>query len=152
MIKKNLMSETSNFLNIKEFMNTFTGWKLMKKKLLLHGCVLLILILLICGCTEQTAIKQKTEPEPSENMLPRIQECRTEYFDSNDSATVFFIAVATDDDGTIVMYSWNLSDGFKSNEQSFVHTFSHAGAYQAQLTVMDDKGAINSTSITGYVY
>lgn len=124
----------------------------MKKEILIYGFVLLLIILLFGGCTEQTAIKEKTEPVLSENKLPIIQECRAEYFDTSDSATVFFIAVATDDDGTIVLYSWNLSDGFKSNEQSFVHTFSHAGAYQAQLTVMDDKGAINSTSITGYVY
>jgi hypothetical protein len=141
---------TSNFLNIHKFMSISVGLRFMKKHILLLGCFILIAILLFAGCTEQTAIKQKTKL--SDNLLPRIQECRTEYFDSSSTATVFFIGVATDDDGTIVLYSWNLSDGFKTNEQSFVHTFSYTGAYQATLTVMDDKGAINTTTITVYVY
>lgn len=126
----------------------------MKKQMMACGIFLLLILimLLFCGCTEQTATKKQTETVLSENKLPVIQECRVEYFDRNNPATVFFVGAASDDDGTIILYSWNISDGFTSNEQSFVHTFSHPGVYQARLTVMDDKGATNSTSITVYVY
>lgn len=124
----------------------------MKKQIVACGVFLLLIILLFSGCTEQTATKKQTETVVSENKLPMIQECRVEYFDISNPATVFFVGAASDEDGTVVLYSWNISDGFTSHEQSFVHTFPHPGVYQARLTVRDDKGATNSTSITVYVY
>jgi PKD repeat protein len=123
----------------------------MKKRMVITGVVLLCLLLL-SGCTEQTATQQTPQPSLITNKAPKIEECQVDYFDRNNPATVFFVGAASDIDGTVVLYSWNISDGFTSNEQSFVHTFSHPGVYQARLTVMDDKGAINSTSIAVYVY
>lgn len=133
-------------------MNRFVGWLMMKKHVFICGVFLLFTLLFLSGCTEQTATKQAPEPSLLKNKVPMIEECRVEYFDRSSPATVFFVGVASDTDGTVVLYSWNISDGFTSNEQSFVHTFAHPGVYQARLTVMDDKGATNSTSITVYVY
>jgi PKD repeat protein len=125
----------------------------MKKQFMAVVCIVLLGILFVCGCTEQTAVKEKSnEPSIPSNTLPMIQDCHAEYFDMSTSATVYLVGVASDNDGTVVLYSWNLSDGFTTNQQSFIHTFPHPGAYQARLTVMDDKGATNSTSITVYVY
>ena len=123
----------------------------MNKHMVVPGVVVLFLLLL-SGCTEQTATQQTPSSPLTANQVPRVEECRVEYFDRNDPATVFFVGVASDADGIVVLYSWNISDGFTINQQSFVHTFSHPGVYQAQLTVMDDKGAVNSTSIAVYVY
>jgi hypothetical protein len=133
-------------------MKIYLGWMFMKKELMVGGIFFLLVFLILCGCTEQTATKEKTEPSLTENSRPVIQECHAEYFDKNNSATIYFYAIATDFDGTVVLYSWNLTDGFTSTEQSFIHTFSHPGAYQARLTVMDDKGMTNTTSITVYIY
>jgi PKD repeat protein len=126
----------------------------MKKHMMgVVGIVLFLILLFFSGCTEQTATKENTEePILSDNKPPIIQECRVEYFDTSSSSTVYFVGVAFDDDGTVVLYSWNLSDGFRTSEQSFIHTFQNPGSYLAQLTVMDDEGALNSTSIVVYVY
>jgi chitodextrinase len=123
----------------------------MKKELFVGGAVFLLVFLLLSGCAEQTATKEKTEPVLSENVRPVIEECRAEYFDRNDSATIYFYSLASDPDGTVVQYSWNLSDGSTSNEQSFIHTFIIPGTYQVHLTVMDDKGLTNTTSIAVHV-
>ena len=125
----------------------------MKKHMIVVGIVLFLIILFFSGCTEQTATKENTEEQVLlENKPPIIQECRVEYFDRNSSSTIYFLGVASDDDGSVVLYSWNLSDGFTSNEQSFIHTSQYPGAYLAWLTVMDDDGAVNSTSTVAYVY
>ena len=123
----------------------------MKKELRVGGVVFLLVFLMLSGCAEQTATKEKTQPYLTENIRPVIQECRAEYFDRNDSATIYFYSIASDPDGTIMQYSWNLTDGSTSNEQSFIHTFILPGVYQARLTVMDDKGLTNTTSIVVYV-
>jgi hypothetical protein len=128
------------------------GWFTMKKNMFIIGAFLLFTLLFLSGCTEQTATKQAAESALAKNKAPVIEECRVEYFDRGNPAIVFFVGVASDADGTVVLYSWNISDGFTTNEQSFVHTFAHPGVYLARLTVMDDKGATNSTSTTAYVY
>lgn len=109
-------------------------------------------VLLCSGCLEQTALQKETDDLLAMNTPPRILECRVQYFDTSDSLTVYFVGVGTDDDGNITRYLWSLSDGFRTNDPSFVHTFSHPGTYLARLTITDDGGAINTSSITVYVY
>jgi PKD domain len=124
------------------------GWMSVKIELMVWGVVVLLISIILSGCAEQTAMKENTEQTLKENKPPIIQECRAEYFDRNNPATVFFVGSASDEDGTVILYSWNLSDGFTSKEQSFIHTFLQPGIYQAWLTVMDDKGMTNTSTIT----
>jgi hypothetical protein len=112
------------------------------KKYFIRGGSIVFLCIILSGCADQTAVREQTDHLP-----PIIDACRADYFDRNDSMTMLFVGSASADNGTIVLYSWNLSDGFTTNEQSFIHTFSHPGVYQARLTVMDDKGATNTTLI-----
>ena len=52
-----------------------------------------------------------------------------------------------DSDGTIAGYSWNLGDGTSSNQAVVNHVFAQSGAYQVTLTVSDNDGLTNSTSL-----
>jgi hypothetical protein len=122
----------------------------MKKELMVCGVVFLFMCILLSGCAQQTATKEKTE-SPTIDKPPIIDESRVEYFDRNNSATRFFVGSASDIDGTVVLYTWNLSDGFTTNEQSFIHSFAQPGVYQARFTVMDDKGLTNTSLIIVYV-
>jgi PGF-CTERM protein len=65
--------------------------------------------------------------------------------------TVLFDASgATDPDGTIRSYDWNLTgDGSADKTGTTVsHTYTAAGEYDVTLTVTDDDGATNATSTT----
>ena len=48
---------------------------------------------------------------------------------------------STDDDGTIVSYSWDFGDGSNGSDASAEHTYSAPGKYEVVLTVTDDGGA-----------
>jgi len=64
------------------------------------------------------------------------------------NAWVQFDATASaDSDGSIVSYSWNLGDGSTDNGSLVWHRFSAAGTYVVTLTVTDDDGATDSTSL-----
>ena len=107
-----------------------------------------LVVVLLSGCLEQTATQEKKEePLFTENALPQIQECKTEYYDRWNSGTVYFVAYAYDPDGNVTSYRWRLSDGYSTTEQSFVHTFQQPGMYHAELMVTDNEGAVNSTEI-----
>jgi PKD repeat protein len=59
----------------------------------------------------------------------------------------FSSTASYDPDGTIVSYLWDFGDGNTSNEPNPVHSYSEPGNYTVTLTVIDDKGASNSTSV-----
>jgi PKD repeat protein len=52
-----------------------------------------------------------------------------------------FSAFATDLDGTITGYSWDLGDGNTAKVDSITHSYSTPGNYMVRLTVQDDEGA-----------
>jgi len=52
-----------------------------------------------------------------------------------------------DPDGYITNYSWDLGDGAISEGQIAYHSFSTHGTYKVSLTVFDNKGASDTTSI-----
>ena len=60
---------------------------------------------------------------------------------------VAFTATASDPDGTIVSYSWTFGDGFTSDEQNPVHTYSCAGTFTATVKVTDNNCGIGISSI-----
>jgi PKD repeat protein len=56
---------------------------------------------------------------------------------------------STDSDGTIVGYSWDFGDGSALDSSANPsHTYAAAGTYTAKLTVTDDDGASNSTTVS----
>jgi hypothetical protein len=58
-------------------------------------------------------------------------------------------AGSSDPDGTIASYTWDWRDGSKStNGMTASHTFWTKGSYQVRLNVVDNKGAVSSTSKT----
>lgn len=61
--------------------------------------------------------------------------------------TVNFSGSGSDQDGTIVSYSWDFGDGASSSEKNPIHTYNESGNYTATLTVTDDKGARDMTYI-----
>jgi len=62
-------------------------------------------------------------------------------------AVNFNASASSDPDGSITSYAWSFGDGGTSSGVTASHTYNSAGAYTAQLTVTDDDGGIDSTSI-----
>jgi PGF-pre-PGF domain-containing protein len=52
-----------------------------------------------------------------------------------------FTDLSTDEDGTIIFWSWDFGDGTASAEQNPTHQYTTAGTYQVTLTVTDNGGA-----------
>ena len=55
---------------------------------------------------------------------------------------------STDLDGTIVSYNWVVSNGLTATTPNATFNFSTQGTYTVTLTVTDDSGGTNSTSVT----
>lgn len=62
--------------------------------------------------------------------------------------TVQFNDGSTDADGQVVSWSWNFGDNTTSTQRNPSHVYQNPGVYQATLTVTDDAGLPNSTSVT----
>ena len=62
-------------------------------------------------------------------------------------AITFDASGSTDSDGSVASYAWTFGDGGTSTEQVATHAFTQAGSYNVQLTVTDDEGATDKTSI-----
>jgi PKD repeat protein len=54
---------------------------------------------------------------------------------------------STDSDGTLVDWTWIFGDGSLSHGQSVGHSYAADGVYMVVLTVMDDAGGADSTSV-----
>jgi len=67
--------------------------------------------------------------------------------DKNTNIT-FIGGYSYDPDGTIVNYTWDFGDGTFAYDANTTHSYSQAGTYTAILTVTDNNGAINSSSVT----
>jgi PKD repeat protein len=61
--------------------------------------------------------------------------------------TVNFSGSGYDQDGIIIAYMWNFGDSTTSSIQNTTHTYIKDGTYEAILTVTDDNGDKNTSSI-----
>jgi PKD repeat protein len=60
----------------------------------------------------------------------------------------FNASESTDQDGTIIEYSWDFGDGTKDSGMFSTYFYSSSGTYSVTLTVIDDEGASDVESIT----
>jgi PKD repeat protein len=60
-------------------------------------------------------------------------------------------ANASDPDGTVAAWEWDLGDGATSNSKSVSHTFGRPGNYTVRLTVRDDSGSESRSTTTIHV-
>ncbi len=65
--------------------------------------------------------------------------------------TISFIGSGTDKDGSISKYYWTFGDGESSNTKNPSHTYQTSGTYTAKLTVTDNEGSTDSSTIKIYV-
>jgi PKD repeat protein len=95
-------------------------------------------------------------PPYEQNKNP-VAVVNPDYQEITAGETVFFNAEDSyDEDGEIVLYSWDFDENekgilksFSSNEGSSAeHVFYQAGLHTITLTVIDDKGATNSVEAT----
>lgn len=61
---------------------------------------------------------------------------------------VAFDGSASTDEGFISSYSWNFGDGATATGNQVTHTYENPGSYDAVLTVVDDRGASASDTLT----
>jgi len=94
---------------------------------------LLCLTLLVTGCTLF-------------NRTPVAVFTRTPDVGTAPLAVLFHARDSLDPDGEIVAYHWAFGDGEIDQGVEVTHVYESAGTYEAELTVVDDGGASNTTS------
>jgi len=55
---------------------------------------------------------------------------------------------SSDADGTIASYDWTFGDGTTASGETVSHTYASTGSYDATLTVTDDDGRTDTTTVT----
>ncbi|PKA96786.1 PKD repeat protein [Flavobacteriaceae bacterium MAR_2009_75] len=96
--------------------------------------------------SEGEEVKEETTAEPvNEKPVARIEANKTKgeapleiKFDSNNSS----------DDKSIVRHTWDFDDDSNSSSKNTSHTFDKAGVYKVTLTVQDEEGLKDTTSVT----
>ena len=73
------------------------------------------------------------------------------YIGTVGSAVLFDGSASSDQDGTIVSYSWNFGDGSTGTGVTSSHTYTTVGTFNVTLTVMDDAGATDSAGTTATI-
>jgi PKD repeat protein len=63
-------------------------------------------------------------------------------------AVAFDGRTSSDPDGSIASYAWAFGDGGSATGPTTSHTYPNAGTYSTRLTVTDNQGATNSTTLS----
>ncbi|HEU4767465.1 MAG TPA: endonuclease/exonuclease/phosphatase family protein, partial [Pyrinomonadaceae bacterium] len=95
-----------------------------------------------CGATPTPT------PTPTPTNQPPTLSISATPTSGNSPLFVSFASSASDADGYITGYSWNLGNGVTSGVPNPTNTYSSAGTYTATLTVADNSGATTSRSVT----
>jgi len=112
----------------------------LKKKILILLVSMALLVGVLSGCTEE-------ETTPAENVAPvSVITCVTTGIVAEE---ITFLSAATDEDGTIATYSWDLGDDDTEDgtEETFTTTFDASGTYTITLTVTDDDGDSHESDV-----
>jgi len=114
---------------------------ILKRKYFLVG-LFLMLVMFLVGCNGNGG----STPPITLNQSP------TASFTADPTSGVAPLEVSfngsssSDSDGNITSYTWDFKDGDTGTGQTINHTFSSIGSYNVELTVIDNKGAIDSVT------
>jgi PKD repeat protein len=119
----------------------------MKYKKLLIGVIIIIIILALS--MNYFYLPDSSEDKPSKPQARiDIKKVVAGEIVINQGEIVFFTGVnSTDNDGKIENYYWDFDDGNSSSEVEPVHSYEDPGLYYVTLTVTDNDGNKNVTSI-----
>jgi len=100
---------------------------------LLLGLALLV-VLALTGCQDWNAPRAVFTASMLEKVIP---------FTASFDGTLSY-----DSNGKIVSYMWDFGDNAAGSGAQVTHEYTEDGVYTVQLTVIDDQGVSNSSSIT----
>ena len=83
----------------------------------------------------------------ADNTAPTAHAVATPSSGKAPLAVSFDASTSTDDDGNVVAWSWDFTDGGTATGEVAVHTFAAVGTYNVKLTVTDDNGATDTTIV-----
>ena len=106
------------------------GGKVTKKKLVIVGISILLLVVGLSGCMESSSINNSPVTTIYANPI-----------NGTVPLTVHFNCTANDTDGHIASYFWRFGDGYRSTKQNPIHIYKKSGNYEVTLIVSDDNGA-----------
>ncbi len=90
-------------------------------------------------------------PPPTVNELPTARIAASVDEGAAPLPVTFDGRSSSDPDGTIASYSWTFGDGTSASGAEVSHTYTAAGLFQVQLTVIDDRGGSGSTKDSVFV-
>ena len=99
------------------------------------------------GIVESFEIASMT-PTSIKNIKPNIYISAVPKITFEGSSLFFDASNSFDPDGRIINYLWKFGDGETGFGSNTSHTYTSSGVYIVSLTVIDDKGATNTSSIT----
>ncbi|MCL6275683.1 PKD domain-containing protein, partial [Muricauda sp. 2012CJ35-5] len=86
------------------------------------------------------------ESAPTQNIAP-VAVANASILGGEAPLVVSFDGSQSTDDNSIALYFWDFGDGNNSNQENPDHTFTGPGIYNVSLTVTDDEGLEDSSSL-----
>ena len=83
-----------------------------------------------------------------DNLAPTAAAVATPQTGKAPLAVSFDGSGSTDEDGNVVAWDWNFDDGSTGSGEVAIHVFNAVGTYDVELTVTDDGGATDTTTVT----
>ena len=114
----------------------------MRKKYLVVGIMLMLFVVGLSGCTQQTNEEQQT----GENQSPTVT-ISADPLTGYQPLEVSFDITADDQDGSVESFVIEFGDGTSSFEMNPTHTYSSVGTYTVVVTATDDKEAETSEDV-----
>ena len=97
--------------------------------------------------SQATATRMVSVTLPPPNSPPVASFAATPSSGEAPLGVSFNASGSSDSDGSITSYTWSFGDGNNGTGITVSHTYNDAGTYAAQLTVTDDDGATDTTTI-----
>lgn len=98
--------------------------------------------------TEDDAAERDVRVEESRNQPPDAGDVSVDPAAPAVEEAVAFSADASDPDGSVVAYEWQIDGEVVGSSASFQYTFEEAGDHEVRVTVTDDEGATASAAVT----